>query len=117
MNQRSLVKPLALSLGICGLLVGLEKSAFAQLQNLQEPPTYQNSEQDPNKGAFSGFDPASLIHNANLSRSRNGTDFAEDTQENLNKAANDFKRQQQLRLQNQPVQATPPTAETVSPTP
>ena len=53
MNQRSLVKPLALSLGICGLLVGLEKSAFAQLQNLQEPPTYQNSEQDPNKGAFS----------------------------------------------------------------
>ena len=117
MNQRSLVKPLALSLGICGLLVGLEKSAFAQLQNLQEPPTYQNSEQDPNKGAFSGFDPASLIHNANLSRSRNGTDFAEYTQENLNKAANDFKRQQQLRLQNQPVKATPTTAETVSPTP
>ena len=113
MNQRSLVKPLALSLGICGLLMGLEKSAFAQLQNLQEPPTYQNSEQDPNKGAFSGFDPASLIHNANLSRSRNGADFAQDTQDNLNKAANDFKRQQQLLLQNQPVQATPPTPATV----
>lgn len=117
MNQRSLLKPLALSLGICGLLMGLEKSAFAQLQNSQEPPIYQNSEQDPSKGSFSGFDPASLIHNANLSRSRNGADFATDTQENLNKAANDFKRQQQLRLQNQPVQATPPTAETVSPTP
>lgn len=117
MNQRSLLKPLALSLGICGLLMGIEKSAFAQLQNPQEPPIYQNSEQDPSKGSFSGFDPASLIHNANLSRSRNGADFATDTQENLNKAANDFKRQQQLRLQNQPVQATPPTAETVSPTP
>lgn len=113
MNQRSLVKPFALSLGICGLLMALEKSAFAQLQNLQEPPTYQNSEQDPNKGAFSGFDPASLIHNANLSRSRNGTDFAEDTQQNLNKAANDFKRQQQLLLQNQPVEATPTTPATV----
>jgi hypothetical protein len=117
MNQRSLVKPLALSLGICGLLMALEKSAFAQLQNLQEPPTYQNSEQDPNKGAFSGFDPASLIHNANLSRSRNGTDFAEDTQQNLNKAANDFKRQQQLLLQNQPVEATPTTPATVPPQP
>jgi hypothetical protein len=117
MNQRSLVKPLALSLGICGLLMGIEKSAFAQLQNSQEPPTYQNSEQDPSKGAFSGFDPASLIHNANLSRSRNGVDFAEDTQENLNKAANDFKRQQQLRLQNQPVEATPTTPATVSPKP
>jgi hypothetical protein len=117
MNQRSLVKPFALSLGICGLLMALEKSAFAQLQNLQEPPTYQNSEQDPNKGAFSGFDPASLIHNANLSRSRNGTDFAEDTQQNLNKAANDFKRQQQLLLQNQSVQGTPTTPATVSPKP
>jgi hypothetical protein len=117
MNQRSLVKPFALSLGICGLLMALEKSAFAQLQNSQEPPIYQNSEQDPNKGAFSGFDPASLIHNANLSRSRNGVDFAEDTQQNLNKAANDFKRQQQLLLKNQPVQATPPTPATVPPKP
>jgi hypothetical protein len=113
MNQRSLLKPLALSLGICGLLMGIEKSAFAQLQNAQEPPIYQNSEQDPSKGSFSGFDPASLIHNANLSRSRNGADFAEDTQQNLNKAANDFKRQQQLLLQNQPVEATPTTPATV----
>jgi hypothetical protein len=93
--------------------MGLEKSAFAQLQNPQEPPAYQSSEQDPSKGSFSGFDPASLIHNANLSRSRNGADFAEDTQENLNKAANDFKRQQQLRLQAQPVEATPKTPATV----
>lgn len=113
MNQRSLVKTFALSFGICGLLMGIEKSAFAQLQNSQEPTIYQNSEQDPSKGSFSGFDPASLIHNANLSRSRNGADFATDTQDNLNKAANDFKRQQQLRLQAQPIEATRTTPATV----
>ncbi len=107
MNQKYFIKVFSLSLGICGLLMGMEKVTIAQSQNLQEPSTYQSNEQDPSKGSFSGFDPASLIHNANLSRSRSGSAFAQDTQNNLNKAAEDFKRQQQQQLQSQPVNITP----------
>lgn len=107
MNNKSLVKPFAFTVLICGLLMGMEKSAFAQLQNQQEPIGYQKSEQDPSKASFSGFDPMSIMHNANLSRSRNGSTFAEDTQNSLNKAANDFKRKQQQQLQAQPIQNTP----------
>jgi hypothetical protein len=109
MNQRYVVKSLVLSLGICGFWMGIEKATFAQSQNPQEPTGYQSSEQDPAKGSFTGFDPTSLIHNANLSRSRTGSDFAEDTQRNLNKAAENFKRQQQQQLQAPPTQVTPTT--------
>jgi hypothetical protein len=59
----------------------------------------------------SGFDPMSLIHNANLSRSRNGSDFAEDTQRNLNQAADQFKQlQQQRMLEMQQQQSSPAVA-------
>jgi len=107
MNHKYLIKVFSLSLGICGLWMGMEKVTFAQTQNPQEPPAYQSNELDPTKGAFSGFDPMSLIHNANLSRSRDGSTFAEDTQNSLNKAAENFKRQQQLQLQAKPVQVAP----------
>jgi len=60
---------------------------------------FSANEVDPTKQGFGGgFDPMSLIHNANLSRSRNGADFADDTQRTLNEAASQFKKMQQQRL-------------------
>ena len=44
---------------------------------------------------------SSIIHNANLSRSRNAGEFADDTRRNLQKAADEFKLLQQQRLQQQ----------------
>lgn len=113
MNCKYLLKIGILSLGFGALCIGMEKAAFAQLQNPQEPVGYQKSEQDPNQGLLGGgFNPTSLIHNANFSRSRTGADFAEDTQQSLGKAAADFKRQQQLQLQAQPSNATPSSSVT-----
>lgn len=72
----------------------------AQYTPPAEEKPFTANEVDPTKqGLGNGFDPMSLIHNANLSRSRTGADFAEDTQRTLNDAANEFKRQQQQRLQ------------------
>ncbi|MFM1843778.1 MAG: hypothetical protein RLZZ490_2521 [Cyanobacteriota bacterium] len=70
---------------------------------------FNANEVDPTKqGLGNGFDPMSLIHNANLSRSRNGVDFAEDTQRTLNEAADQFKKLQQQRLEQMPSQSTDP---------
>jgi hypothetical protein len=70
---------------------------------------FSSNEIDPTKqGLGGGFDPMSLIHNANLSRSRNGVDFAEDSQRTLNEAADQFKKMQQQRLQEIQQPATDP---------
>jgi hypothetical protein len=49
----------------------------------------------------SGLDPMQLMHNANFQRSRNGAEFAEDTRNNINNAANEFKKLQQQRILDQ----------------
>jgi len=98
------------SAGLLAALTLFAPPASAQYRAPGNADGFQNNEQDPSKNSFSGFDPMSLIHNANLSRSRNGYDFAEDTQQQLNKAAEEFKKQQQLQLQQQqalPVDGTP----------
>ena len=70
---------------------------------------FNSNEVDPTKqGLGNGFDPMSLIHNANLSRSRNGADFADDTQRTLNEAADQFKKMQQQRLLEMQQQPTDP---------
>jgi hypothetical protein len=46
-----------------------------------------------------------LMHNANFSRSRNSSEFADDTQRKLKKAADEFKQMQLQQLQQPP--ATP----------
>ncbi|BFM38568.1 hypothetical protein [Synechocystis sp. LKSZ1] len=71
----------------------------AQTHNSTTNDGFQSNEQNVNGFGTSGFDPLSLIHNANFSRSRNSSDFADDTNQNLNKAAQEFKRQQQQQLQ------------------
>ena len=82
-----------------GAIVGFGEPAQAQYTVPGEDNPFPANEQDPNNAAPAGFDPMSLIHNANLSRSRSGAEFGEDTQRNLGDAAESFKQLQQQRLQ------------------
>jgi hypothetical protein len=41
-----------------------------------------------------------LIHNSNFRRSRDGSEFQEDTRNNINQAAEEFKRKQREQLEN-----------------
>ncbi len=95
---------------LTSLLFGFAAPAIAQTEDysngLLQPNTegeFQKNEIDSTgESTFgSGFDPMQLIHNANFRRSRNGAEFAEDTQNNLNNAADEFKKLQQQRLLEQ----------------
>ncbi|MEB3193421.1 MAG: hypothetical protein VKL42_24020 [Snowella sp.] len=105
MNNKLFVNILLASVGIVGAIAASSKITLAQTQYqppTQQPLGYEASEKDPMKSSVGGFDPMSLIHNANLSRSRTGEDFAEDSQRNLSKAAEAFKKMQQQQLQQMP---------------
>jgi hypothetical protein len=41
-----------------------------------------------------------LIHNSNFRRSRDGSEFQEDSLNNINEAAEEFKRKQREQLEN-----------------
>jgi DNA anti-recombination protein RmuC len=90
-------------------------SSLAQMRTPTSNEGFQSNEQNVNGFGNSGFDPLSLIHNANFSRSRNSSDFADDTNQSLNKAAQEFKRQQQQQLQQ--LSAPSAVSETDSPAP
>lgn len=88
------------------LLVGLgfwTESSMAQVNPNNNG--YQENEQDAMTGGTLGnsFNPMDLIHNSNFRRSRNSSEFQEDTNSELQNAAEKFKRQQQEAIQNQPV--------------
>lgn len=99
MNRITLTLSLSLlSLGF------LPQSSMAQV-DANTNNGYQANEQDAFTGDTFGntFNPMDLIHNSNFRRSRNSSEFQEDTQTELQNAADKFKRQQQQRIQNQPV--------------
>jgi hypothetical protein len=98
-------------LGLClGTTVALGQSALAQQSpqavnpiDNRERDTYQSNEQDPMSGAFGGsFNAFDLIHRANMSRGRTMGEFQQESDSGIRNAAEDFKRQQNERLQNQP---------------
>ncbi|ACK73231.1 hypothetical protein PCC7424_4874 [Gloeothece citriformis PCC 7424] len=98
---------LPLTLGVISLFTGLGASASAQSTNPQNPQNPQNSigafqknEVGSNEDSAFGS-PLDLIHNMNMRRGRDSGEFAEDSKTNLNQAADEFKRLQQQRLQNQ----------------
>lgn len=100
--MRAIFFPRLLAIAIVGIsgVLALPTPSLAQSTTPAGEKPFTANEVDPTKqGLGNGFDPMSLIHNANLSRSRTGEDFAEDTQRTLNDAASEFKRQQQQRLQ------------------
>jgi hypothetical protein len=97
----------SLSLGLAlGIVFTGEKSTVAQITQENEPVKYQSNERSTFGDSGNGFNPIDMIHRTNLSRSRGQGEFEEDTQKNLNDAANQFKRMQQERLRNQQSQST-----------
>jgi hypothetical protein len=82
-----------------GLLLISAPEIKAQAINEKQPQQFQNNEKNPLYG--DGINPMDLIHNANLLNQRSGADFIADTNENLDKAAQDFKQQQLQRMQQQ----------------
>lgn len=94
-----------------GLLTSLSGSASAQLDPSKTDGQYQSNEQSATSSSAFGnsFNPLDLIHNANLRRSRGSDEFQEDTNTNLNQAADQFKKLQQQRLQNEQSNPTTPS--------
>lgn len=80
-----------------GFITIADNSVNAQgINNNGQPQPFQSNEKNPLHG--DGINPLDLIHNANFLNSRNGEDFAEDTNRNLDSAAEDFKQQQKKRM-------------------
>ncbi|MGK7943101.1 MAG: hypothetical protein AB4058_01360 [Microcystaceae cyanobacterium] len=99
---------------VATLMLGFTSVSFAQTEDygegLLKPNTdgnFQKNEVDSmGESTFGGgFDPMQLIHNANFRRGRNGAEFAEDTRNGLNDAAEEFKRLQQQRMLEQTQEA------------
>jgi len=87
-------------------------ACLAQLtlaQSLNEQDNFQSNEVDSFGGSTFGggsLNPLDLIHRANLSNGRSVDEFNQDSSENLNDAATDFKRKQQEMLLNQQEEQT-----------
>ncbi len=79
-----------------GLITITHNPVNAQSFNNKQPEPFQSNEKNPLHG--NGINPLELIHNANFFNGRNGADFAEDTNRNLDSAAEDFKQQQLKRM-------------------
>jgi hypothetical protein len=109
------IKNLAIALSLsCGAIAFLGQAAFAQqsvngMDNRDEPG-YQTNERDQMSGSFgNSFNAMDIIHRARMNRGRTMGDFEQETNTGIRNAADDFKRQQNERIQNQ--QQQPQTVE------
>lgn len=84
------------------LLVGADfkPQVLAQSLNPSQPDYQKNERSSDGRDALGGFNPLDLIHNSNFRRSRDGAEFQEDTRNNINEAAEEFKRKQREQLEN-----------------
>ncbi|MDV2998694.1 MAG: hypothetical protein N5P05_000300 [Chroococcopsis gigantea SAG 12.99] len=72
----------------------------AQTLNPSEPAFQKNEKETGlNGGIIDGFNPLDLIHNSNFQR-RSSSDFQDDSNQEIDKAASEFKRRQLEQLQN-----------------
>ena len=88
-----------------GLMLISAPASYAQAVNLKEPDPFQSNEQNPVYG--SGLDPMQLIHNSNLLNSRSASDFIEDSNESLTKAAQEFRERQLEMMEQQQLELNP----------
>lgn len=99
-------KTLTTSFLIMGLMGFFSPITNAQNSvNRQQNQPFQSNERNPLYG--DGINPLDIIHNANFANSRSGSEFAEDTENNINSAAESFKQQQQRMLEMRQKQNTP----------
>ncbi|PHV63965.1 hypothetical protein [Cyanobacterium aponinum] len=102
-------KTLAISFAFIAL-ASFFAPANAQSNNINgknEP--FQSNERNPFYG--DGINPLDIIHNANFFNSRSGSDFAEDTENNINSEAENFKQLQQKRILEMQQQKQTPSQE------
>jgi hypothetical protein len=93
------IKSLSLTLFFLTSWFYLLSPAVAQV-NSTDTPDFQPNEYDALTGP-GGINPMDLIHRANMSTSRNQEEFQSDSQNQIDDAASEFKRQQQEHFQNQ----------------
>ncbi len=118
MKYFSLTRFLAIATLTTGSVLAPLLPAQAQYATTGSETPFTANEVDPTKqGLGGGFDPMSLIHNANLSRSRNVADFVDDSQRTLNEAADQFKLLQQQRLQEMQQSTDSATDPAIAPAP
>ena len=91
-----------ISMGLIGFfpLSSLAQQTIGQ----KEPDPFQSNEKSPIYG--DGINPMDLIHNANLMNRRTGADFAEDINDNIDQAADDFRKEQLQKMMEQRQQNT-----------
>ena len=89
-----------------GLMLISVPASYAQAVNLKEPDPFQSNEQNPLYGG-GGLDPMQLIHNSNLLNSRSASDFIEDSNESLTKAAQEFRERQLEMMEQQQLESNP----------
>lgn len=94
-NNRKILMSLMVGLSLITVMNNAVNAQGINRTNGQPDP-FQRNEKNPLYG--DGINPLDLIHNANFLNGRNSADFAEDTNVNINNAAQDFKRQQQQRM-------------------
>jgi hypothetical protein len=101
MNTQKILLQSSLLLGTMVLFsAGFNTGVFAQSLNPSQPDYQKNERSADGSDGLGGFNPLDLIHNTNFRRSRDGSEFQEDTQNNINEAAEEFKRKQREQLQN-----------------
>ncbi|MEL4894405.1 hypothetical protein [Crocosphaera sp. Alani8] len=103
MLNQSITKKLVVFLALLGTTVGLAPLTVAQSIDRVDKDTYQSNERDPNGDLGNFMNPLDLMHRANLERSRNGSEFADDTRTNLSEAADSFREAQRQLLEAQGV--------------
>lgn len=94
-------KNLAFVATLLGIFTGLASATTAQSINSVDKDPYQSNEKNPNGDIGNFMNPLELMHRANLERSRSGSEFAEDTHNNLNEAAESFREMQRQRLETE----------------
>lgn len=106
---------------IASLLVGVAQNAIAQDNTPINPVTPNNNGtfQDNEIGTFDGlengsFSPLDLMHMMNMGGRRSLGEFRQDQNNNLDNAAEDFRRRQMelLNNNNNPATPTPDNSET-----
>lgn len=99
----SIMQPVTktISVGMAALIITLTGNAFAQSsQDTELGGSYQSNEQDATFGG-NPLDVMDLFHNSQLGNKRNPLEFNQDTNNNLDNAAEQFRRQQLERLNQQ----------------
>ncbi|MDJ0507820.1 MAG: hypothetical protein QNJ64_00970 [Crocosphaera sp.] len=101
MFKQLMTKKVALVLTLLGTTLGVVPVAVAQSIDQVDKNPYQSNERNPNGELGDFMNPLGLMHRANLQRSRNGGEFAEDTYDNLNEAARSFREAQMRAIEAQ----------------